>query len=806
MFSNYLLIAFRNLIKNKTYSFINVFGLAVGTLCCLYIMLYVSHQFSYDKHHPDAENIYRITSDLKLPGGHNVMASVSPPTAPAMKQDFPEVQQFTRVVPALGIKQFLLHYLESSWYEDNVVYADSTFFEVFAYHFIRGNTQALNDPYSIVITKTLADKMFGSEDPLGKKIEMVYSYGKNNYTVQGVIDESLGKSHIQANIYVTMRGGGMGDYARTNTSWAGNNFSYSYVKLYPNTDVAALESKLPAFLNKYGQDQLKQLGMEKQLHLQPVSSIHTTPGYEAENDKIANPRFLYLLLLIAGLIQVIACINFMNLSTARSTNRAKEVGVRKVIGAGKFQLVRQFLTESVILTLFSILVAVPLLYMTMPALNAITQTDIQLNFITDYRLWILLTALVLFTGLIAGSYPAFYLSAFDAIRVLKGNFTNQVSAAGIRRSLVVFQFVLSILLISGIIVIYSQMNYIKNKDLGFNGNQKLIFTFHTDEALKSSEAFAEHLRLIPEVKVVSRANNYLSQFVFNDWTFYKEGGSMEEGQVSQFMMTDQYFVKANEIKLISGRDFRLNDSGRILINETMARKLSIQPEQAEGTKIFTKQGNDPPISFEIVGVLKDFNFNSLHENVKPLIFRFDDKDPYLTNIIVNLNSDNYKNALKKIEAVWHQDFAAVPFEYQFLDEEVQKQYDAEISLSQIINLFTGMAILISCLGLFGLATFSAEQRRKEIGIRKVLGASVIGLTQLLSKDFLKLVAIAILIATPISWWAMSQWLQSYAYRVTISWWMFALAGLLAIMIALLTIGFQAIKAAIANPVKSIRIE
>lgn len=238
----------------------------------------------------------------------------------------------------------------------------------------------------------------------------------------------------------------------------------------------------------------------------------------------------------------------------------------------------------------------------------------------------------------------------------------------------------------------------------------------------------------------------------------------------------------------------------------MARKLSIQPEQAEGTKIFTKQGNDPPISFEIVGVLKDFNFNSLHENVKPLIFRFDDKDPYLTNIIVNLNSDNYKNALKKIEAVWHQDFAAVPFEYQFLDEEVQKQYDAEISLSQIINLFTGMAILISCLGLFGLATFSAEQRRKEIGIRKVLGASVIGLTQLLSKDFLKLVAIAILIATPISWWAMSQWLQSYAYRVTISWWMFALAGLLAIMIALLTIGFQAIKAAIANPVKSIRIE
>lgn len=807
MLKNYFKTAFRFLLKNKTFSFINIIGLAIGTLCCLYILLYVQQQYSYDKHHPQAENIYRITSSLQLPGDKHVNASCSPPIAPALKNDFAEVEQFTRVVPSLGVSQYLIHYSEKALSEKSVVFVDSTFFNMFSYHFLFGNkSNALNEPYSIVLNKSLSEKIFGDEDPIGKQIELDYSYGKDKYTVQGVVDESLGKSHISANIYITMNGGGMGSYARNNDSWAGNNFAYSYVKLNPTANASTLESKLPAFLHKYGQEQLKALGMEKQLHLQPVTSIHTTMGFEHEMDKIANTSFLYILILIAALIQIIACINFMNLSTASSSIRAKEVGVRKVIGAGKFQLIKQFLTESILLSLAGVLLSIPLLWLLLPYLNQITHTNITLSFISDYRLWLVLAALVIFTGLIAGSYPAFYLSAFKSIKVLKGNFTNQISAAGIRSSLVVFQFVLSVSLIAGIIIIYSQLNFIKNKDIGFEKNQKLIFTFHTPDTRNKSQAFAADLRQLSEIKAVSRANNYLSQPILNDWTFYRPGGDMATGQVAQFMMTDQYFAEANGIKLVSGRDFRLNDSGRVLINETMVKKMGLNAETTIGTIIYSKQPNQEPESFEIVGIMKDFNFNSLHENVKPMLLRFNDKDEYLSNLIVNVNSANHKSLLKKIENIWKKNLPNAPFEYSFLEVEVQKQYESEITLSNIINAFTVIAIFISCLGLFGLATFSAENRRKEIGIRKVLGASVSGITSLLSKDFIKLIVIAIIIATPIAWWAMNKWLQAFAFRITISWWMFAIAGLLAIFIAMLTVSFQAIKAAVANPIKSLRTE
>ena len=807
MIKNYLKISFRFLLKNKTFSFINIAGLAIGTVCCLYILLYVQQQYSYDKHHPQAENIYRITSALKLPGDKHVNASSSPPIAPALKNDFAEVEQFTRVVPSLGVSQYLIHYNEKSLSEKSVVFVDSTFFDIFGYHFIYGNpAKALVEPYSLVLNKTLAEKIFGNEDPIGKQIELDYSYGKDKYTVQGVFDESLGKSHINARIFITMNGGGMGRYARKDDSWAGNNFAYSYLKLKPNAKASALESKLPAFLNKYGQEQLKALGMEKQLHLQPIISIHTTKGFELEMDKIANPAFLNILILIAVLIQLIACINFMNLSTASSSMRAKEVGVRKVVGAGKFQLMKQFITESILLSLIGVLISIPLLLVLLPYLNQITQSDISLSIISEYRMWLVLAALVIFTGFIAGSYPAFYLSAFKSIKVLKGNFTNQISAVLIRRALVVFQFVLSVTFISGIIIIYSQLSFIKNKDIGFEKNQKLVFTFHTNDTRNKSKTFAEDLRQLSEIRAVSRANNYLSQPILNDWTFYRSGGDMTTGQVAQFMMTDQYFVQAHGIKIIGGRDFRADDSGRVLINETMAKKMGLNFATAIGTSIFSKQINQAPMSFEIAGIMKDFNFNSLHEVVKPILLRFNDKDQFLSNIIVNVRSTDYKSLLKNIESLWKKNIPEAPFEYSFLDDEVQRQYESEITLFRIMNLFTLMAIFISCLGLFGLAAFSAEQRKKEIGIRKVLGANIPDVVQLLSKDFLKLVVIAMVIATPVAWWVMSKWLQAFAYRVDISWWMFAIASLVAIVIALFTVSFHAIKAAIANPVKSLRIE
>jgi putative ABC transport system permease protein len=807
VFKNFVKTSFRFLSRNKSYSFINIFGLALGTLCCVYIILYVTDQYSYDKQQPDAKDIYRVVTDLSLPGDKHHNATTSPPILPTMKKDFGEVLQYARLAPTLGVSKHLLTFKEKSFYEQDALYADSTFFSIFNYHFLYGNpANALKDPYSIVLMEPVATKLFGKEDPLGKTITIEDGYGKHDFKVTGVIDESLGKTMIRANYFMTMHSGGMGEYTATTDAWAGNNYTTSFVKLRPDANPLALEKKFPAFLNKYGGEQMKQMGMQKQIHLQPLLDVHTTAGYENEPGKTVSVSFLNIMILIAILIQVIACINFMNLSTARASKRAKEVGVRKVIGAGRFSLVKQFLAESMFLSFLGILIALPLLILALPYLNQITRADIHLTLFLDFRLWIFLVLLVILTGFLAGSYPAFYLSAFQAIKVIKGNFTNQISAAGIRRSLVVFQFVLSIVLITSIIIIYSQLNYIKNMDLGFDKKQKLIFSFYTEGTQSKIPSLKNSLREMPEVQGVGLSNFYLGQFVEQDHGVFPPGGNMTTAIDAQNIDVDEYFVKSNGIQIIAGRDFHLNDSGKTLINETLCRRLGLTPEKAPGTMLYTEYKPDPLYSIQVIGVMKDFNYSSLHNEVKPLELDYDARSNRFTKMTVSVNSNNYKSLLTKIETAWHKNLPGVPFEYQFLDEVMQKQYESEETLGNIINSFTLMAILISSLGLFGLASFSAEQRSKEIGIRKVLGASVSGIVQLLSKDFVKLVLLSFLIATPIAWWAMHKWLSAFAYRTPISWWMFALAGLIAVCIAIITVSFQAIKAAVANPTKSLKTE
>ncbi|MDB5148870.1 MAG: FtsX-like permease family protein [Mucilaginibacter sp.] len=809
MIKSYLKTAWRFLLKNKTFSLINIIGLATGTLCCLYILLYVQDQYSYDRQHKDVKDIYRITTTLELTGDKHNSATSSPPITQAMKNDFGEVLQFTRLVTTegFGAKQHLLRYKEKSFYQQNAAYVDSTFFDVFNFHFVSGNaSKVLAEPYTIVLLKPVADKLFGSENAVGKMISIDNSFGKHDFKVTGVIDESAGQSHIKASMFMAMNSGGLGQYVRQNTTWAGNNFLYAYVKLRPNANAAALEKKLPEFLNKYGADQLKAIGMKKVLHLQPVTTIHTTPGHEHELSKTLDPSFLYIMILVAVLIQVVACINFMNLSTARASKRAKEVGVRKVIGAGQGDLIKQFLGESFMLAFIGVAIALPLLIILLPYLNQVTHTDIHLSFFSNYKLWVMLVSMVVVTGFVAGSYPAFYLSAFKAIKVIKGNFTSHISASGIRKSLVVFQFWLAIILISGVIVIYSQLNFVKNKDLGFDQNQKLIFNFYTETTQGKMKNFANDLRQLAEVKTVSNADNYLSQFVPHDHGVYTAGGNMATATDAQNINTDEFFAKANGIKIIAGRDFRIGDTTRVLINETLCKRLGISPQAAPGTRLYTQYAPDPVSFVEVAGVMKDFNYNSLHTEVKPFMLVYRNDPRQFNAMVVSTDSKNYKSLLSKMEALWRKDITDAPFEYSFLDTEVQKQYETEAILSQIINAFTMMAIVISCLGLFGLAAFSAEQRSKEIGVRKVLGASVTGIVQLLSKDFVKLVLIALVIATPIAWWGMSIWLRAFEYRVTISWWMFALAGMLAMVIALLTVSSQAIKAARMNPVKSLKAE
>jgi len=616
----------------------------------------------------------------------------------------------------------------------------------------------------------------------------------------------MGKSVLEDHIFVTMRSGGTGQFVMDNTAWAGYNFTDSFVKLRPGADVTALEKKFPDFLNKYGAQQLKQLGMTKQLHLQPVASIHTTTGYENEPGKTVSPMLLYILAGIAIMIQLIACINFMNLSTARASKRAKEVGVRKVVGAGRRDLVKQFLGESFLLTLIGVLLALPFLYLLLPFLNQITQTNIPASFLGNGSVWLMLVAIITITGVLAGSYPAFYLSAFEAIKVMKGNFTNQISASGIRRSLVIFQFVLSIILITGIVIIYSQLNFIKNKDLGFDKNQKLVFKFYTDDQQKKMTALAADFQQLSDIKNVSMANNYLSHFVGRDHGVFLGGGSANAAIDAQNMDTDDKFIKTNGIKIISGRDFHVKDSLKTLINETLCKRLGLDPMKAPGTRLYSQYLNGPVNYVDVVGVMKDFNYNSLHGEVRPFMLFYNGDPSAFSYMTVSVSSDNYKSVLSKMQNIWQKSLSGTPFEYSFLDQEVQKQYDAEITLSKIINSFTIMAILISCLGLFGLAAFSAEQRQKEIGIRKVLGASVTGVVALLSKEFIKLVTISFIIATPIAWLAMHKWLEAFVYKVNISWWMFAISGIMSILIALATVSFQAIKAALVNPVKSLKSE
>jgi len=603
-----------------------------------------------------------------------------------------------------------------------------------------------------------------------------------------------------------MNSGGFGQYILKNNVWAGNNFLKTYIKVTPGANIALLEKKLPAFLNKYAEQMFKTLGMEKQLHLQPISSIHTTPGYEVESSKTVSPSFLYILLLIAVLIQVVACINFMNLSTARASKRAKEIGVRKVIGALRSDLIKQFLSESFILSVIGVLLALPLLLLALPYLNQVTHVEIHVAFLKDYRLWLMLAGLIILTSFVAGSYPAFYLSAFKVVKVIKGNFTSQISAVGIRRSLVVFQFVLSIILICVIIVIYGQLAFIKNQDLGFDQNQKLVFSFYTTDTQNKMQALTNDLQQMAEVKVVTQSNNYPSQFVGHDHGVYLAGNTMAGAIDAQNMSTDQYFVKATGIKIISGRDFRQSDSGKVLINETMAKRLGLGITNAPGTRLYSQFLPNPVTYVEIAGVIKDFNYNSLHVEVRPFMLVYESDKQNFTHLIVSVKSTNYKALLDKIADVWHKDVPSAPFEYAFLDSEVQKQYETEITLSQIINTFTIIAILISCLGLFGLAAYTAESRTKEIGIRKVLGASVGGIVTMLSADFAKLVLIAAVLAFPIAGYTMHKWLQGFVYRIGLSWWMFVLAGCIALVIAIVTVGFQAIKAAIANPVKSLRSE
>ena len=612
--------------------------------------------------------------------------------------------------------------------------------------------------------------------------------------------------------FTPMNSRGMGEFVRSDNSWAGNNFLFGYLKFKPGTDIQAFEAKLAAFVERNGGDQLRQMKMQKKLFLQPVRAIHTS-AEGLEVSKGTSERFLNMLLLIAGFIQLVACINFMNLSTARSTRRAKEVGVRKAVGAGRSSLMGQFLSESMLMTLIAVGLAVPLVWLLLPLLNQITGASLSLQLTQDWSTWGIILGLVLLTGVIAGSYPAFYLSSFNPLSIFRGMRDTKTSRGAInfRKVLVVSQFVISSVLIIGAVVIQRQLNYLLKEDMGFEKNQKVIFPVRTEESRLQIGSFRNQLTALPEVNNVSGMTAYPGRFVPNDISMYKEGESMNSATVIRFAFTDENFINTLKVKLLAGRNFTPRDTSsdfsksKVLVNQTVLKTMNISQEEAIGMVLRSDREDGEQVQHTIVGVFQDINFERMSEEIKPYMILIAPHQQ-LPQVIADVTTQDYPAFVQKAQKIWAELFPGVPFEYLFLDQEVAQLYQAEQTFSDIIGTFTLVAIFISCLGLFGLSVFAAEQRMKEIGIRKVLGASVGSLTGLLAKDFIILVVLSICIASPIAWYLMNQWLKDFAYRIEIQWWIFALAGLIAVAVAFLTVSVQSVRSALANPVKSLRSE
>ncbi|MDJ1491795.1 ABC transporter permease [Cytophagaceae bacterium DM2B3-1] len=813
MLRNYFKIAFRNLQKNKAFSFINILGLSVGMACCMLILLYVQNEISYDKHHTRAEDMYRVGTTFVTTDQTKNMPYTPAPMAFTLKADFPEVEQATRVFVPFNEDKAIFKLAENgkvskSFYESKGYMADSTFFDLFSYKFIEGVPHtALNEPNSVVVSEEIAQKLFGNQSALNKIVHIASSNGNIDFKITGVFRPDK-LSTIDGRFFMSLSSGEMGAYVRSARNFAFNNMFYTFIRLQPGSNPQALEKKLTAFINKYAGADMKAAGFKKKQFLEAVSDLHLKSEDNGQMAGKGSISYVYLLTSIAIFTLLIACINFMNLSTARSGKRAAEVGIRKVVGAEKAMLISQFLGESLLLSILGLVIASVLVFLFLPVFNQLASTSIHIEVSQHVFTFFGFIALAIVTGLIAGSYPAFYLASFQPIKVLKGKFTNTLAAVNLRRGLVIFQFSISIILILASLVVWKQMNYLKDQSLGFKQAQQVVIPLRTKTTKSSYEALKTEIQKNSQVVSAAAAGSYPGIFSARDQNFYTDGKTGAESVNVKLNDVDYNFIETLGFKVISGRPFSKNfaadTNSRIVLNEKAVAAFGYTPENVIGKRLHFDWNNEV-FDYEIIGVVKDFHYEGLQQSIGRFGFLLDRNQNY-NYMVVNVNTSSMESMLQFMETQWKKFNPEEPFEYTFMDQDFQRNYDTEQRMGTIVSYFTFIAIFISCLGLYGLATFTAEQRIKEIGIRKVLGASITNIVQLLSKDFLKLVLIALLIAGPIAWYAMNEWLQKFAYRIEIQWWMFAIAGCMALLIAFLTVSFQAVKAALINPVKSLKTE
>ncbi|HEV8081594.1 MAG TPA: ABC transporter permease [Chitinophagaceae bacterium] len=788
MFKNYFKIAFRNIVRHKAFALLNIAGLAIGMACSIIILLWVQNELSYDRFHANADQLYRLTCNAG-----DFKAAVSPAGMGAgLQSAMPEVKATVRLSkPSTNLFEVGSRKFE----EKNVFYADSNFLQVFSFHLIKGSpATALQRPDGILITENMAKKYFGQDDPMGKIIK---KDNNSNLIVTGIIANPPANSHLQFDFIIPMSSIAATDYDLKNNVWGSFNY-YTYLQLNKNIKPSSASLlKLPGRMKEIYKTHNPDMKVEFQL--QPLTSIHLHSDLQIDVPGHGNIEYVNIFFVVALFIIVIACINFMNLATARSARRAKEVGLRKVVGAGRGQLVVQFLGESLIISFLSLLIAIGIVWLLLPAFNHLADKKLAIN-LMDGKLFVSLVGIALLTGLLSGSYPALFLSGFRPVTVLKGKMILGKGNLLFRNGLVVTQFVASIILLIGTAVVYRQLNFIKNKNLGFE-KSNLLYMPISGDMFNKRQALKTALIQNPYTSDFTITSDLPTNLTTGTIDVQWEGKDPKSQVVIPSIDIDENFMTVFQMKMLNGRSFSpafKADSSNYVVNEKALELMGMEVNNAVGKSLSFSDTKGV-----IIGVVKDFNFKPLQYAIDPLILRLNNGGGAVVIRTHPGNTEATINALGKISSQLN---PAYPFSYNFLDKDLDNLYRGEQQMSGIFNFFAVLAIFISCLGLYGLSAFMAEQRTKEIGVRKVLGASVFNIVYLLSRNFTKLILIAMAIAIPVSWWAIDSWLKGFAYRIDISWIIFFVACAIALLIALLTVSYESIKAAVANPVKSLRTE
>lgn len=813
MLHNYLTIAMRNLRKHKTFSFINIMGLAIGIAVCLLILLWVADELSYDRWNEKYARIYRVAGEVKFGGIHNSFAVAPAPLAPALISDFPEVETAVRFRQQ---GSFLVKRTVQNFKEDQVIFADSTLFKVFSLKMLQGNPdQALRAPHTVVISKSAAEKYFPAENPLGKTL--IFNNNNNNpYHITGVIADMPHNSHFNIDFFCSMS---TLEESRE-PMWLSFNFQTYYVlrkdanpevfaaKLFPQVLKKYIDPQLQVMMGK-SYAELEKGGTLLQYHIQPLKDIHLKSDLQVELSANGNMQYVWIFGLAALFVLLIAVVNFMNLSTARSALRAREVGVRKVVGSQRSALIGQFLSESMVLAFFALFLALLLSWVALPYFGQIAGKTLHFPWASPL-FWSSVLGGGILVGLLAGSYPALFLSGFQPISVLKGRFFDSSKGRNLRSGLIIFQFLIAIFLISASVVIRGQLGFIQSKKLGFNRDQVLVVNdaYGLEQNLS---AFKKNIKNLPFVKNATVSGFLPIESNRSNGSVCSTPSLREEScQIIQQWEVDEDYVSTLSMEITQGRNFSaeiLGDSSNVILNEKAAKGF-FGKENPLGKILYfhtdtNEEGQLNQKTYKVIGVIKDFHFASLRQNIESLCLILNQS---AGNISIKLSANDVPAALQRIEQEWKKMAPTTPFSWQFMDERFDEMYRAELRIGRIFNIFTVLSLLVACLGLLGLAAFTAERRTKEIGIRKVLGATTQSIIALLSKEILRLIVIAFAIALPLVWWSAAQWLHNFAYRIPVPWWGFLLAGLLAILVALLTVSLQSMHSARMAPVKSLRSE